>query len=143
MLFERVLLPVDVNDALSWKKTLPTAISIIQSNPNSQLWILSVIPNFGMNIVESYFPKGWTKEVNTKTKEALGKIVKEYVPETIVPNIIVGRGVVYQVILEHASQLEIDLIVMSASNQGSKEYLLGPNVARVSRHSDASVLIKR
>ena len=143
MLFEKILLPIDINDSMSWKKTLPTAISIVQSNPNSQLWILSVIPNFGMNIVESYFPKGWTKEVNTKTKEAIDKIVKEYVPETIVPNIIVGRGVVYQVILENASQLEIDLIVMSASNQGSKEYLLGPNVARVSRHSEASVLIKR
>ena len=143
MLFEKILLPIDINDSMSWKKTLPTAISIVQSNPNSQLWILSVIPNFGMNIVESYFPKGWTKEVNTKTKEAIDKIVKEYVPETIVPNIIVGRGVVYQVILENASQLEIDLIVMSASNQGRKEYLLGPNVARVSRHSEASVLIKR
>lgn len=143
MLFEKILLPIDVNDSLSWKKTLPTAISIMQSNPNAQLWILSVIPNFGMNIVESYFPKGWTKEINSKTKEAIDKIVKEYVPENIVPNIIVGRGVVYQVILENASQLEIDLIVMSASNQGSKEYLLGPNVARVSRHADVSVLIKR
>lgn len=143
MLSERILLPIDINDSESWEKTLPACLSIIKDNPEAKLWILSVIPNSGLRVIEEYFPKGWIKEISTKTKNELKKIVDKHIPSEIQPTLIVDRGVVYQVILDHATKLDIDLIVMSASHPNRKDYLLGPNVTRVARHSEASVLIKR
>lgn len=143
MLYKRILLPIDINDADSWEKTLPACISIIKDDPEAKLWIISVIPNYGLGGVEEYFPKGWLKNISSKTKSELKKIVEKNVPEDIKPNLLVDRGVVYQVILDKAAELEADLIVMSANHPHRKDFLLGPNVARVARHAEASVLIKR
>lgn len=143
MLFKRILLPIDVNDADSWEKTLPSCLSILKDDPEAKLCIISIIPNYGLGGVEEYFPKGWLKEISSKTRDKLKKIVEKNIPSDIKPTLKVDRGVVYQVILDHATELEIDLIVMSASHPHRKDYLLGPNVARVARHADASVLIRR
>ena len=143
MQYKKILLPIDINDEDSWKKTLPTCVSMIEKRPDCKLYILSVIPNFGMSMVEEYFPAGWMKEITSKTKLELDKIIAEYVPKEIIPEIIVSKGVVYQAVIEKAFKLEVDLIVMAASHSASKEYLLGPNVAKVARHAEISVLICR
>lgn len=143
MLFKKILLPIDINDEDSWKKTLPTCVAMINRNPDAELYILSVIPNFGMSMVEEYFPAGWMKEISLKTMTELEKIVASHVPDNIKPNLLVSKGVVYQVLLEYAAKYEIDLIVMAASHPSRKDYLLGPNVAKVARHSEVSVLICR
>ncbi|MEK6734856.1 MAG: universal stress protein [Pseudomonadota bacterium] len=143
MTFKKILLPIDINDKSSWLKTLPTAASMLKSDPDSELWIVSVIPNFGMNMVESYFPAGWTKEIKVKTLKTLEEIIANNLPIDSKVNLIVEKGVVYQAILENAEKLEIDLIIMAAGNDKNKEYLLGPNPARVVRHANISVLIQR
>lgn len=143
MSFKKILLPIDINDSNSWKSPLPICISMLKNDPEAELWILSVIPNFGLGVVEEYLPKGWTKEITQKTKEALEKIVAQNIPEDIKPHVSVKRGVVYQELLESAEKNEIDLIVMSAIHPNRKDYLLGPNVAKVARHADISVLIVR
>lgn len=143
MSFKKILLPVDINDSNSWKNPLPICISMLRSNPEAELWLLSVVPTFGLGAVEDYLPKGWTKEITHKTREALDKIVEKNIPEDIKPHILVKRGVVYQELIESSEKYEIDLIVMSASHPNRKDYLLGPNVAKVARHSEVSVLIVR
>jgi nucleotide-binding universal stress UspA family protein len=142
-MFKKILLPIDISDLNSWEKTLPLCVSMINNSQGAHLSILSIIPNFGVNMVEEYFPAGWKKEVTAKTLAELEKIVKKYVPEHITPSLLVGRGVVYQEILEYATKIEADLIVMSASHPNRSDYLLGPNVARVARHATISVLIQR
>lgn len=143
MQFKKILLPIDINDPNSWEKTIPTCISILKDSPEAELWFLSVIPNFGLSAVEEYFPKGWLKDISSKTLIELEKIVQQHVPKDVKPSLIVDKGVVYQVILDQAAKLEIDLIVMSSSHPNRKDYLLGPNVARVARHAEVSVLIRR
>ena len=143
MPFKKILLPIDINDSNSWKKPLPLCISMLRDHPDAKLWLLSIVPNFGLGVVEEYFPAGWTKEISQKTLEALEAIVKNNIPEDIKPHVLVERGVVYQELLECAAKHEIDLIVMSASHPHRKDYLLGPNVARVARHAEVSVLIVR
>lgn len=143
MLYKKILLPIDVNDKDSWEKTIPTCVSMLANNPDAKLYILSVIPKFGMNIVEEYFPVGWMKEISKKTLVELKKIVEKHVPSTIKPQLLTGKGVVYQVLLEQATKLEIDLIVMGAGHPSRRDYLLGPNVAKVARHAEVSVLICR
>ncbi|MCV6603387.1 MAG: universal stress protein, partial [Cohaesibacter sp.] len=56
---------------------------------------------------------------------------------------IVGAGSIYEEILQLAEQIDADLIVIGAHKPGLKEYLLGPNSARVVRHSKCSVYVVR
>ena len=49
----------------------------------------------------------------------------------------------YEEIIHTATELGVDLIVMSAHHHELSDYLLGPNAARVARHAAQSVLIVR
>lgn len=143
MNYKKILLPVDINDKDSWQKTLPTAISLINNHLDCELHILSVIPNFGMSMMEEYFPTGWKKEIKAKTLTELESIVSKALPAEIKCSLSVERGVVYQVILETATKIEADLIIISSGHPSRKDYLLGPNVAKVTRHAEISVLVCR
>lgn len=143
MTYKKILLPIDINDKNSWLKTLPSTIDLINNNPESELVIVSVIPNFGMSMMEEYFPQGWKKEIKAKTLLELETILEKALPADIKRHLVVERGVVYQVILETAAKHEADLIVISSGHPNRKDYLLGPNVAKVVRHAEISVLVCR
>lgn len=55
----------------------------------------------------------------------------------------VGEGSVYESILSVAQKTKVDLIVMESQRKELKQYLLGPNAARVVRHAACSVLVVR
>ncbi|MBC7136599.1 MAG: universal stress protein, partial [Oceanibaculum nanhaiense] len=65
------------------------------------------------------------------------------IPKDIPTQCIVAEGTVYERILELAKKLKIDLIVLAAHRPELKDYLLGPNAARVVRHAACSVLVVR
>ena len=104
---------------------------------------MTVVPDFGMNIVAQYFPKGYEKEVNQKALEQLKAFVKEHVPRDITVKHAVSEGSIYETILSVAQQTNADLIIMQSLRPELKDYLLGPNAARVVRHAQCSVLVVR
>ncbi len=55
----------------------------------------------------------------------------------------VKHGSVYKEILALADAIDVDMIVMASHRPEMKEYLLGPNAARVVRHAKQSVTIIR
>ena len=141
-MYKNILLTVDLNDEHSWNKALPIACDIARIN-SANLQVLTVVPDFGMSIVSQYFPDGYEKEMSEKALDQLRAFVAEQIPDGIPVRHIVGEGTVYEVILRIAGEVEADLIVTAAGRPDLKEYLLGPNAARVARHSDVSVLIVR
>jgi nucleotide-binding universal stress UspA family protein len=64
-------------------------------------------------------------------------------PAGMTANHLVGEGNVYEAVLTMAEQREIDLIVIGAHRPELRDYLLGPNAARVVRHAKCSVLVVR
>ena len=118
------------------------AVRLCQASGGS-LHVLTVVPDFGMSIVEQYFPEGFEKEMGEKTLEALKAFVKENVPDGVNVQHIVGEGTIYGVILKMADEIACDLIVMASHRPELKDYLLGPNAARVVRHAKCSVLVVR
>jgi len=141
-MFKHILLPVDLGEESSWKKTVPVAIDQCKSS-GAKLSMLTVIPDFGMSIVGQYFPDNYEKDVAKKILEQLHTFVKQQIPEDIRVKHIVGEGSVYEVILNIAEEIKPDLIIMSSHRPELKDYLLGPNSARVVRHATCSVLVVR
>lgn len=141
-MYKNILLALDLSDEKSWVKSLPTSIEYAQTF-GATLRIMTVVPDFGMSIVGSFFPKGYEKEVLTQAQEALHTFVAKHVPDTVKVQHIVGHGTVYEEVLRAACEVSADLIVLGASRPRAGKFLIGPNASRVFREADCSVLVVR
>lgn len=137
-----ILLTVDLNDESSWKKALPAAVEYCQAF-GSTLHVVTVIPDFGLGAVGAYFPEDYAEQALAKAKEDLRAFVGEHVPPGVETRHSVGYGTVYEEILKIAKETGCDLIVIASHRPELKDYLLGPNAARVVRHAGCSVLVVR
>jgi len=142
-MYKHILIAIDLNDESSWRKALPTAIEYCQAFA-AQLHVMTVIPDFGMSIVGQFFPKGYEEDAVEGTRKLLHEFVDAHVPKDVPVQHIIGYGGIYQQILSVADQIKADLIVIAAHSQPDmKDFLLGPNAARVVRHATQSVLVVR
>jgi len=141
-MYNNILLTVDLNEESSWTKALPVAVEYCKAF-GAHLHVMSVIPDFGMPIVASYFPEGFAKKALAESKKHLDAFVKDKVSEDVHAETIVRQGTVYEVIRAVADGINANLIVMVSHRPELKDYLLGPNAARVVRHADQSVLVVR
>lgn len=138
---DSILLPVDLDNDGENKAALAAALDLIK--PNGTLHIVSVLPDFGMAQVSSFFRKGYEQEALDAFGKALTQWVNIYVPDTVTAKPHVLHGTIYDEILRAADKLAVDVIVMGAHRPELKDYLLGPNAARVVRHARQSVYVVR
>ena len=141
-MYQTILLPVDLNEESSWKKALPTALELCRAH-GAKLHVMTVVPDFGMAIVGSFFPDGYGDRALAGADKTLTDFVAAHIPGDLDVTRDVCHGTVYEEILETAKRIDADLIVMAAHRPGQADYLLGPNAARVVRHADCSVLVVR
>ena len=141
-MFKHILLAVDLEQKETWEKMVPEAVGYA-SHAGSTLHVMTVVPDFGMSIVGSFFPKNYEETVLTEMNERLHKFVKENIPAEIKVQHIVGHGNAYEEILRMQKKLSCDLIVIGSHSPSMQDYLLGPNAARVVRHANCSVLVIR
>ncbi len=141
-MFKDILLAIDLDDQNAWEKSLPIAIQQCRAS-NANLHILTVVPDFGMSVVGQFFPDNYTEEMAAKLLKHIKAFEDEHVPDDVKSRCIVGEGTVYETILKVAKDIKADLIVISAHRPDLKDYLLGPNAARVVRHAEACVMVVR
>jgi nucleotide-binding universal stress UspA family protein len=141
--FKSVLLPIDLSAPSSWEKALPAALRLCQPEDGGILHVLTVVPDFGMSVVGSYFEPGFEKKAMHQVGEDLSHWVGEHVSGVteIHPHVVHGR--VYDQIIMAADRLSVDAIVMGSHRPELTDYLLGPNAARVVRHAKQSVFVVR
>ena len=141
-MYKDILLTVDLGHASSWSKALPVAVEHAKTY-GARLHVMTIVPDFGMSIVGSFFPEGYEQKMIDDVKQKLDAFCDDHIPSDIAVQHIVGHGVVYEEILRVASETKPDLIIMASHRPELKDYLIGPNAARVVRHADCSVLVVR
>lgn len=141
-MYKSILLPIDLGNESSWIKALPTAIECCAAF-GADLHVLTVVPEFGLPMVSQYFPEDHEERMRENARNMLRRVVADRVPESVDVRHIVGEGTIYKTIIETAERIDADLIVMGANRAELQDYLLGPNAARVVRHSLRSVLVVR
>lgn len=141
-MYKTILFAVDLNEKSSWAKALPTALELAGAF-GAKLHVITVVPDFGMSIVGSFFPEGHEKRVLAETGTALRAFVDANVPDGGAVVCDVGHGTVYEEVLAAAGRIAADLIVLAAHRPAQKDYLLGPNAARIARHAKCSVMVVR
>ncbi len=141
-MYDCILVPVDLDQPSSWEKALPIAVEYSQIF-GARLHLATVLPDFGTGVVGSYFPPDFVEKAGNEAREKLTRLVRDKVPDNLDAECHVAHGTVYEKILELAAEIGADLIVMASHRPQLKDFLIGPNAARVVRHAGMSVLVVR
>ncbi len=139
-----VLCAVDVSNKDSDVEVLKFAARMAALD-DAPLDIITVVPDFGLSVVGGFFEDEHHKKAVEKAQSMLNDLVETVLGSDANANIrhIVATGNAYEEILKSANLANTGLIVIGAQKPDFKDYLLGPNAARVVRHSDCSVLVVR
>lgn len=107
--------------------------------------VVTVIPDFGMSIVGSFFEDGAEQKALNAAGETLHTVTAQVLGTQASAQVthIVRHGTAYEQILVAAHEHSATLIIMGAHRPNFQDYLIGPNAARVVRHSKCSVLVLR
>ncbi len=141
-MFKEILLPIDLGDPDSSKKALSVAVDLCRG-AEVKLHVLAVVPGMGMSIIAQYFPEDFEEMSLAGAAKQLNDYIGANIPSDLATQAIVANGTIYKEILRVAAETGCDLIVMASHRPELKDYLLGPNAARVVRHANCSVLVVR
>ena len=140
---ENYMLALDLGESSgSNKKAIDIAEKLAKDN-GATLHVMTVIPNFSMPIVGGYFPEGFEEKNYKLAKKSLKKLIEEDANDAASIHRHVVQGSIYEMIMASADRLDCSLIIMEAHRPDLKDYLLGPNAARVVRHAKQSVYVIR
>ena len=111
----------------------------------AQLDVITVMPDFGATIVGAYFQDHDVETAKDGASEGLTAFCVKALGEEANGSLrhVVALGSVYEEVLKTAKISKADLIVIGANKPDFKDYLLGPNAARVVRHAACSVYVVR
>ncbi|SDI26900.1 universal stress protein [Lutimaribacter saemankumensis] len=143
-MIKTVLCAVDVNRPDAEVKVVQTAHRLAELE-GAQLDVITVIPDYGMSVVGGFFSDDHTQKAVEHAKEILNDLVSGAIGDDANAKVrhVVGVGTAYHEIIETAEKDGADLIVLGAHRPDLRDYLLGPNAARVVRHSTCSVYVVR
>ena len=74
---------------------MPLTVEMCTSG-GGNLHVITVVPGFGMNIVLTYFPKDYEKEIEAKMMGRLKAFTSENTPDSAPVQHIIGSGNVYE-----------------------------------------------
>lgn len=139
-----VLCAVDVSNLDKDAAVLVSAARLAEHD-NAQLDVITVLPDFGMSLVGSFFKDGHQDKMLKEAKTHLDEFTAQHLDAEQNAKVrhVVAMGKTYEEVLNMAKKDGADLIVVGAHKADIKDYFLGPNAARIVRHSHCSVYVVR
>ena len=141
-MFKNIVIPVDLSDKQSTKVVFPPALNFVNAF-DSKIHLVHIMPDFGMKVLEDYLPRNWMKDQKEKYKVLFDELITKYIPEVVEVEFSVGRGAIYDEVINYSEKVNADLIMLSAVRPQFKDYMLGPNASKIVRHSSISVMVIR
>jgi nucleotide-binding universal stress UspA family protein len=141
-MYNTILVPIDLRQESSWRTALPIAIDQARRY-GARLHLMTVVPDITLTLAAAHIPEEANRRVVEDAKPRLEAFAQEHLPADIQAEVAVRQGSVYGELLEQARKIDADLIVMASHRPELRDYLIGPNAARVVRHAPCSVLVVR
>ena len=141
-MFQKILLAVDLNEAPDCTRAAEAAL-LIAGPSGADLHIVNVVPDSGMAIVAAALGPTHEKQIVADALKDLVAFAQRVAPDLPEANLHVARGTIYDQIIKTANAIGADTIVVGAHRPDLKDYLVGPNAARVVRHAEQSVFVVR
>ena len=142
-MLKAILLPVDLAETEGSRRALEFAVQLARSN-GATLHVMTVLPNFGMSIVGSYFDKGFEQKALADIEQKIRAYCAAEIPSDIAVKPHVAHGAIYDEIMRGAEKLGCDAIVMGARGLGDlRAAVLGSVSHAVVEHSPVPVTVVR
>lgn len=141
-MFKDILLPLDLGRIGESELLFAKAAELVAAS-GARLHVLTVVPDFGMPLVSTFFPDNFETTAKAQADADLHAFVAKQPGAVKVAQHVVGHGSVYKEIVRIAEETRCDLIMMGEGANVESDFLLGHNSARVMRHSHCSVLLIR
>ena len=140
-MFKSILVPIDLADTDLAKPAIETAATLSQ-NWGGSIRLLNVLPMTPVMLAE-YVPADFDEQQRQTSEEALAIVERDSGIDAAHISSVVRQGGIYHEILEEATQMKADLIVMTSHRPAMRTYFLGSNAGHVVRYAKCSVLVVR
>ena len=139
-MYKKILLAVDLNDTTDTNRVAEHGAALARMC-NAEVHVITVVPDMGFALVGSAFKGDFAGTMLEEARVALHDWVDNVLG--IEAHVHVDQGTVYDKIIRTAEDIGADAIVVGAHRPELRDYLVGPNAARVVRHANQSVLVVR
>ena len=139
-MFKKILIPIDLQDTKLANKAVKVAIEEAIKH-SSEIFILTVIPGFGMPLVATFFPDDAIKDAVKEVAKQLKKYVGDTFPDSIPTHSVIADGNPAEKILKQAKKIKADLIIIPSHNKSISQVMLGSCAAKVVGHANCSVMV--
>ena len=143
-MYKQILVPIDLSDPELAKPAIANAVMMARQTKGT-MRLVNVLPLTPVMLAE-YVPPDFEVQQRKAAEDAIAIIAKESGLEPSRVSTTVRQGGIYQEILEEASSISADLIVMSShrpQRHAVRTYFLGSNAGHVVRYAKCSVLVVR
>ena len=139
-MFKKILLPIDLQETHLAVKPVKIAIDAARKH-SAEIFVMTVIPAFGMPVVASFFPDNAMKKALKEIGVELKRYIAANIPKDITTHPIITEGNPAERILAQAKTLGADLIIIPSHAQSLSQVFLGSCAARVVEHATCSVMV--
>ncbi|MEJ1418773.1 MAG: universal stress protein [Candidatus Sedimenticola sp. (ex Thyasira tokunagai)] len=139
-MFKKILMPIDLQETELAAKAVRVVIDEARKH-QAEIYVLAVIPGFGMPMVASFFPYTAIKDAMKELAKELKKFTKFNIPDDIACHALIAEGNPAERILKQAKKLGVDLIVIPSHNKSLEQVLLGSCAGKVVEQARCSVMV--
>jgi nucleotide-binding universal stress UspA family protein len=141
-MYKNVLLAVDLGEDASWERALPEALHLTRSS-GGVLHVVTVVPDYGMTIVGSFFPRNFEQQAIDEAQKRLHAFTENHVPKDVPVQHIIRHGPPADEILAASHEVATDVIVIGSHRPGVEHSVLGSVASKVVSKAGCSVLVVR
>lgn len=141
-MFNKILVPVDVSTEKTTEK-LCMAANDMAEKYMADVCLITVLPDYGMPIVASYFPEGAQDKMKAEMVEKLELLAETHFKREVDIKLVQGKR--RTAILKEIENSNPDLVMMGCRRKRSRrnQRLLGATGAVISDRAPCSVMIIR
>ncbi len=140
MMFEKILVPIDLGDKDKGARSIKLTKEMVQSKDVS-ITLLNIIPQIP-GFVVSELPADYQQKMIEESQEQLEKVAAD-AAFSGATTIKIKSGIPSDRIIEVADEENIDLIIMPSHQPSWEDYLFGSVAAEVVKNAKCSVLVER
>lgn len=139
-MFKKILMPIDLQDTRLSAKAVKIAIDEARKH-DAEIHVLTVIPDFGMPLVASFFPDSTMDKALKEVAQELKRYIAANFPKDIKTQPHIGEGNPAEQVIQLTKKLGVDLIIIPSHAKTIQQVFLGSCAARVVDHVHCSVMV--
>ncbi len=149
-MFSKILVPVDLSTDNATDNVIKDATKKLCETANDlaakyagEIRLMSVIPDYGMPLVASYFPDDAQDKLKQEMMQKLEKLAKDYFNVKL--SIHLDQGKRIHEVLNEIENYQPDLVIIGCRPKRSRggSHLLGSFASGISNRASCSVMIVR